>query len=183
MSSQQITPGFSCDTAVCPRSEHPSAARTPNPRSVKFNPLRAVRPTPSSATHRISDGSTPPCKIKSSTSRPTGLSTNAVTTAVSFAKQRFSPRATLYSPPPSYTSNDLVVQIRLSPGSNRNITSPRLTKSHRTPSFAFIFSAIHSSPKPLAILTPRSPTHPAVAVVSEPTAAPPGTLSPPTQTP
>ena len=32
--------------AVCPRSEQPSAARTPKPRSVKLRPLRTVRPTP-----------------------------------------------------------------------------------------------------------------------------------------
>ena len=45
--SQSISPFFSCETAVLPRSEQPSAARTPNPRSVKFIPLRTVRPTPS----------------------------------------------------------------------------------------------------------------------------------------
>src|SRR6266436_183643 len=48
------------DAAVCPRSEHPRAARTPNPRSVKFSPLRTVRPTPSYSAHRISEESTPP---------------------------------------------------------------------------------------------------------------------------
>ena len=41
--------------------------------------------------------------MRSSTSRPTSLSTNAVTTAVRSPKQRRSPRATLYSPPPSQT--------------------------------------------------------------------------------
>ena len=46
-----MSPGFSCDTAVCPRSEQPSAARTPKPRSVKFSPLRTARPTPSYFTH------------------------------------------------------------------------------------------------------------------------------------
>ena len=44
---QSISPGFSCETAVCPRSEQPKAARTPNPRSVKLSPFRTVRPTPS----------------------------------------------------------------------------------------------------------------------------------------
>src|SRR5260370_30248810 len=55
----------------------------------------------------------------------------AVTRAVSSPKQRFNPRATLYSPPPSNTSKDRVVQVRRSPGSKRSITSPRLNSSQR----------------------------------------------------
>ena len=51
ISSQSIVPGRSWDTAVCPRSEHPTAPRTPNPRSVKLSPLRTSRPTPSDGTH------------------------------------------------------------------------------------------------------------------------------------
>ncbi len=47
ISSQSIWPGLSWLTAVWPRSEQPSAARTPKPRSVKLRPLRVVRPTPS----------------------------------------------------------------------------------------------------------------------------------------
>ena len=47
--------------------------------------------------------STPPCRSRSSIRRPTGLSARAVTTAVRSPKQRRSPRATLYSPPPSQT--------------------------------------------------------------------------------
>ena len=60
MSSQSTSPGFSWETAVCPRSEQPTAARTPKPRSVKFSPLRDVRPTPSSLTQRSQVWSTPP---------------------------------------------------------------------------------------------------------------------------
>ena len=56
------------------------------------------------ATQRMSDVSTPPCRMKSSTRRPTSLSTSAVTTAVRRPKHRRNPRATLYSPPPSQTS-------------------------------------------------------------------------------
>src|ERR1700747_2483571 len=56
-------------------------------------------------------------------------------------KHLFKPRATLYSPPPSLTSNCLVVQIRLSPGSNRNMTSPKLSKSHRHFSLGLMFIA------------------------------------------
>src|SRR4029077_21073161 len=41
--------------------------------------------------------------------------------------------------PPSHTSNDRAVAMRFSPGSNRTITSPRLTKSHRHPCFGLIF--------------------------------------------
>ena len=116
---------------MCPRSETPIAPRTPKPRSVKFSPLRAVRPVPSWPTQRRSDVSTPPWRMKSSTSRPTSLSTSAVTTAVRRPKQRRSPRATLYSPPPSQTWNERAFRIRPSPGSNRSITSPSATRSNR----------------------------------------------------
>jgi hypothetical protein len=51
-SPQSIWPGLSCEIAVWPRSEHPSAARKPKPLSVKFNPLRTVRPTPSYGAQR-----------------------------------------------------------------------------------------------------------------------------------
>ena len=87
--------------AVLPRSEQPTAARTPNPRSVKFRPLRTVRPIPSYGTQRMSDVSTPPCRIKSSSNCPIGFFAKAVMTAVRMPKHRLSPRATLYSPPPS----------------------------------------------------------------------------------
>src|SRR6185312_8578346 len=76
---------------------------------------------------------------------PTGLSANAVTMAVSSPKQRFRPRATLYSPPPSETSNARVVQMRRSPGSKRSITSPRLTRSQRQSPFGLIFNDMQSA--------------------------------------
>src|ERR1700733_1399699 len=136
IASQSICPGFSWLTAVLPRSEHPNAARTPNPRSVKFNPLRVVRPTPSYFVQTTCDWSTPPCSIRSSSSRPTGLSARAVTTAVFNPKHRRNPRATLYSPPPSHTLNWRAVATRTSPGSSRSITSPRLTRSHLHSSFS-----------------------------------------------
>src|SRR5207245_4943120 len=117
---------------------------TPKPRSVKFRPLRATRPTPSCSTQRTSDWSTPPWYMRSCRRRPTGSSANAVTTAVSKPKQRFSPRATLYSPPPSHTSKDRAVAMRRSPGSNRTITSPRLTRSQRHSFFGRIVSAMSS---------------------------------------
>ena len=44
---QSKSPGFTWLMAVWPRSEQPTAARTPKPRSVKLSPLRTVRPTPS----------------------------------------------------------------------------------------------------------------------------------------
>src|ERR1700677_2800701 len=69
----------------------------------------------------------------------------AVTIAVSKPKQRLRPRAKLYSPPPSETSKVRVVQMRRSPGSKRNITSPRLTRSQRHDSFALILRGIFSS--------------------------------------
>ena len=50
--SQSTSPGRSCEAAVLPRSETPSAPRTPNPRSVKLSPFRTVRPIPSYGTQR-----------------------------------------------------------------------------------------------------------------------------------
>src|SRR5690348_7513849 len=78
--------------------------------------------------------------MRSWTSRPTGLSAKAVTTAVSRPKQRLSPRATLYSPPPSQTWKLRVVATRPSPGSSRSITSPRATRSKRQRSLLLTFS-------------------------------------------
>ncbi|MPN53802.1 hypothetical protein SDC9_201468 [bioreactor metagenome] len=116
---------------MLPRSEQPRAPRTPKPRSVKLNPLRTFRPMPSKGIHLISDVSTPPCRMKSSSSRPTGLSANAVTTPARCLKQRRRPRATLYSPPPSQTVKFRAVWILESPGSNRSMISPRETMSYR----------------------------------------------------
>src|SRR3954452_9918637 len=78
--------------------------------------------------------------MRSWTSRPTGLSAKAVTTAVSSPKQRLSPRATLYSPPPSQTWKLRVVATRPSPGSRRSITSPSATRSKRQCSLLLTFS-------------------------------------------
>src|SRR5213082_3529241 len=69
--------------------------------------------------------------MKSSMSRPTSLSANAVQTAVLRPKQRRSPRATLYSPPPSHTLNSRAVRTRPSPGSSRSMISPREIRSYR----------------------------------------------------
>src|SRR5882724_11363967 len=128
--SQSKSPALSWLAAVRPRSETPTAPRTPNPRSVKFKPLRTVRPTPSKGIHLMKSVATPPCKVKSSSNRPTSLSANAVATAVRKPKQRRNPRATLYSPPPSQTLNSRVERIRPSPGSNRSIISPRESRSY-----------------------------------------------------
>ena len=49
-------PGRSWLAAVWPRSETPTAPRTPKPRSVKFSPLRTARPMPSYGTQRTNDG-------------------------------------------------------------------------------------------------------------------------------
>jgi len=50
------------------------------------------------------------------------------------------------SPPPSHARNSRVVETRQFPGSRRNITSPRLTRSHRQLSLGLIF--IESAPLP-----------------------------------
>jgi hypothetical protein len=73
MCCQSKSPGWLLAIAVCPRSEHPTRARTPKPRSVKFRPLRTVLPMPSYGTHRMSEVSTPPCRIRSSSSCPIGF--------------------------------------------------------------------------------------------------------------
>src|SRR5262249_24977685 len=69
-------------------------------------------------------------------------SASAVTTAVFIPNVLRSPRATLYSPPPSHTRNWRAVLTRTSPGSRRSITSPRLTRSQRHPSLARIFMQV-----------------------------------------
>src|SRR5262249_36858703 len=56
-----------------------------------------------------------------------------------------SPRATLYSPPPSHTRKERVVAMRPSPGSRRSMTSPSETRSKRQPDFGLIVSAISIS--------------------------------------
>src|SRR5690606_706408 len=131
MWSKSTSSGRSWEAAVCPRSDTPTAPRTPNPRSVKLRPLRTLRPMPSEGTQRMSEVSTPPVRIKSSTSRPTSLSARAVSTPARSPKARRRPRATLYSPPPSHTRKLRAVRIRPSPGSSRSITSPRDSTSYR----------------------------------------------------
>src|SRR5262245_6552501 len=103
--------------------------------------------------------STPPWPIRPSTSRPTGLSTRAVTTAVSRPKQRLRPRATLYSPPPSQTSKRRAAWMRPSPGSRRSITSPRHTRSKRQPAFGRIAPSLTAAPRPSAALREQQHEH------------------------
>src|SRR5437867_11675749 len=92
--------------------------------------------------------------MRSCTRRPTGLSANALTSAVSSPKQRLSPRATLYSPPPSHARNVRVVWMRSSPGSRRSITSPSATRSQRRCPFGGIFI------EPESRIPSRSSPHP-----------------------
>src|SRR5207302_10669086 len=90
---------------------------------------------------------------------PTGLSANADTSAVAIPKQRFNPRATLYSPPPSHTRNWRAVWMRPSPGSNRSITSPSATRSQRRPGFGGMSSGISSPREPAAVDDQHVPVH------------------------
>src|SRR6267378_5312381 len=87
--------------------------------------------------------------MRSWRSLPTGSSANAVTIAVSSPKQRFSPRATLYSPPPSHTSKDRAVAMRRSPGSSRTMTSPKLTRSQRHSFFGLTVNPMRSPRPPI----------------------------------
>src|SRR5437016_7348032 len=91
--------------------------------------------------------------MRSCRSLPTGSSANAVTTAVSRPKQRFSPRATLYSPPPSHTAKDRAVAMRRSPGSSRTMTSPKLTRSQWHSFFALIVNPMPSPRGPIGELS------------------------------
>ena len=129
--SQSKSPALTWLMAVWPRSEHPAAARIPNPRSVKLRPLRTVRPTPSKATHLSSEVSTPPCRMQSSTSRPTGLSANAVAIAVRSPKHRRRPARHVVLAAALPDLKCRVVCVRPSPGSRRSITSPKLRQSQR----------------------------------------------------
>src|SRR4030095_3109935 len=95
--------------------------------------------------------------MRSSISRPTALSANDVTTAVSKPKHRLSPRATVYSPPPSQTSKRRVVAMRRSPGSNRSMTSPSASKSQRTSDLGLMTKL--SMPSSLDISRARHPCH------------------------
>src|ERR1700712_4490120 len=128
--SQCTSPGRICDAAELARSEQPSAARIPKPFSVKFNPTRVLRPMPSCSRQMTWLMSTPPCRMKSSTSQPRSLSGSAVTTAARRPQHLRMARATLYSPPPSHTVNWRALRTRPKPGSKRSITSPNDTQSH-----------------------------------------------------
>ena len=127
--SKSKSAGVALEIAVLARSEHPTAPRIPNPRSVKFSPLRHTRPIPSVGIHLIREVSTPPCRIKSSINLPISLSAKAVMTAVFIPKHLRRPRTTLYSPPPSHARKLRAVRILPSPGSRRSITSPKDTAS------------------------------------------------------
>src|SRR5208282_5187624 len=129
--SQFTSPGRICEAAEWPRSEQPSAARTPKPFSVKLRPTRVLRPSPSNSRQITCDASTPPCIIKSSTSQPRSLTGSAVTAVARLPQHLRIARATLYSPPPSQTWNERALRTRPKPGSKRSITSPNETQSHR----------------------------------------------------
>ncbi len=58
--SQSASSGVICEAAECPRSEQPSAGRTPKPFSVKLRPTRVARPSPSNGRQMMWDVSTPP---------------------------------------------------------------------------------------------------------------------------
>ena len=52
ISPQGNSPGCNWLVALLARSEQPSAARAPKPRSVKLSPLRTLRPMPSKGAQR-----------------------------------------------------------------------------------------------------------------------------------
>jgi hypothetical protein len=79
---------------------------------VKFNPLR-VTPAHAVKRHKLDElRINTALQNKSSSNRPTSFSANAVHTAVLNPKHLRSPRATLYSPPPSHTLNSRAVRMR-----------------------------------------------------------------------
>ena len=91
-------------TAVWPRSRAPDGAADAEAALGEVEPVAGgAADAVVRAARRRGAVSTPPWRIRSSTRRPTALSTSAVTTAVRSPKQRRRPRATLYSPPPSQT--------------------------------------------------------------------------------
>ncbi len=145
MYSKSKSSGVALEMAVLARSEQPFAPRMPKPRSVKFRPLRQVRPMPSVFIQWISEVSTPPCMMKSSARWPTSLSAKAVMTAVFNPKHLRRPRTTLYSPPPSHTRKERAVRILPSPGSRRSMTSPIEAASKAQSSRFFRFSSMFVS--------------------------------------
>ena len=119
-------------TAVWPRSEQPTAPRTPKPRSVKLRPLRTVRPTPSylhPADVDLVDAALVDEVLDQAADGVVGEGGDDGGVAGRSSACR--PRATLYSPPPSQTWKARAVWMRPSPGSRRSMTSPRLTRSKR----------------------------------------------------
>ena len=129
---QSTSPGLSLGgRRPWPRSEQPTAARTPKPFSVKLKPhaRRAAdaverRPLARARDPRRPAASGPPAAGRCRCPRWRSPPWSAC------PKQRRRPRATLYSPPPSHTWNVRVVRIRPSPGSSRSITSPSAAQSH-----------------------------------------------------
>ena len=136
-SSQSMSPGLSCEAAEFPLSEQPSAPRKPNPRSVKLRPLRTFLPAPSALTHLTKSVLTPPCIMKSSIRYPTSFFARELARAARSPKHFLRPRATLYSPPPSHARKLRAVRMRSSPGSRRNMTSPRDTMSNCAADLSF----------------------------------------------
>src|SRR6187399_2403336 len=129
--SQFTSPGLIWEAAEWPRSEQPSAARMPNPFSVKFKPTRVLRPRPSKSRQMIFEVSTPPCIMRSSTSQPRSLMGSAVTAVARLPQHLRMARATLYSPPPSHTWKLRALRTRPTPGSKRSMISPNEAQSQR----------------------------------------------------
>ena len=126
-SPSSTSPGLICEAAEWPRSEQPSAARTPNPFSVKFSPTRVfAADAVVLAPDDVGAVSTPPCMMKSSTSQPRSLMRQrgddgrALAPALAHGARR---RCTRRRPPTPGTSSGMV-RTRPKPGSRRSITSP-----------------------------------------------------------
>lgn len=133
---QSKSPGWQLAIAVFPRSEHPTADRRPNPRSVKFRPLRTVLPIPSyrPADERCVDSSLQHQVLDQLADWIPGQRFND---GGAHAKAPSESARNVIFCAPSQARKFRAVWMRSSPGSSRSMTSPRLTQSHRQPSSAF----------------------------------------------
>jgi hypothetical protein len=114
-----------------------TADRRPNPRSVKFRPLRKVLPIPSygdPADERCLDSSQRHQVFDQLADRIPGQRRNDGGAHAKAPPE--SARNVIFSAP-SQARKFRAVWMRSSPGSSRSMTSPRLTQSHRQLSVAF----------------------------------------------
>ena len=129
--SQFTSPGLICEAAELPRSEQPSAARTPKPFSVKLRPTRVLRPIPSNSRQMMCEVSTPPWHDEvfdqpaEIVVRQRGDDASSACPSICAWRARHCIRRRLPTP-----GTERALRTRPKPGSKRSITSPNEAQSH-----------------------------------------------------